>query len=58
MAGIVVWGLNNPQPTTIQAIQALQLPHSILEQKNRLQIHNQSIKSSPSSKIKPSDQKC
>jgi hypothetical protein len=30
------WSYKYPPTTTIQAIQALQLPHSILEQKNRL----------------------
>jgi hypothetical protein len=51
--GIVVGAINTPT-TTIQAIQAFQLPHSTLEQKNRLQRHNHGIKSSPSSKIKSS----
>jgi hypothetical protein len=31
------WGYKYPSTTTIQAIQALQLPHSIQEQKNRFQ---------------------
>jgi hypothetical protein len=31
------WGYKYLPTTTIQAIQALQLPHSILEQKNTLQ---------------------
>jgi hypothetical protein len=52
------WGYKYPTTTTIQVIQAFQPPHSILEQKNTIQRHNQSIKSSPSSKIKSSDQKC
>jgi hypothetical protein len=52
------WGYKYPPTTTIQYIQAFQLSHSILEQNNRLQRHNQSIKSSTSSKIKSSDQKC
>jgi hypothetical protein len=49
------WGYKYP-PTTIQSIQAFQLLHSILEQNNTIQRHNQSIKSSPNSKIKSSDQ--
>jgi hypothetical protein len=49
------WGYKYPLPTTtIQAIKALQLPHSILEQKNILWRNNQSIKSSLSYKIKSS----
>jgi hypothetical protein len=52
------WGYKYPPTTTIQAIQAFQLPHSILEQKNRLQDTIKASNPLQVPKIKSSDQKC
>jgi hypothetical protein len=45
------WGYKYHPTTTIQAIQASYTFHSIQEQRQTLQTHNQSIQSTPSSKI-------
>jgi hypothetical protein len=45
------WGYKYPPTTTIHAIQASYTFHSIQEQRQSLQRHNQSIQSTPSSKI-------